>query len=116
MIRERAMELVAALRSGNYIQGKNRLYDNGAYCCLGVACLVAGKSFDDNNRCEEEGEILPISVQEYFDFFDKTGGRRDQQPFEIKNNCRMSCLTEANDGGKTFEQIADFIEKNWEQL
>ncbi len=35
-------EWLTALRSGLYKQGKNLLVDdNGKYCCLGVACLVA---------------------------------------------------------------------------
>ena len=43
MIKERAMELVAALRSGKYKQGKNYLRADDTYCCLGVAVdLVRG--------------------------------------------------------------------------
>lgn len=35
---------VAALRSGKYKQGQYRLHDTAeqGYCCLGVACRVAG--------------------------------------------------------------------------
>src|SRR5688500_14463606 len=33
---------VDALRSGEFRQGKRRLHtDDGRYCCLGVACVVA---------------------------------------------------------------------------
>lgn len=33
---------IAALRSGEYKQGKFYLEHNGGYCCLGVACKIAG--------------------------------------------------------------------------
>ena len=40
---ERKALLVAALRSGEYQQGRGRLYDGieGGYCCYGVACVLA---------------------------------------------------------------------------
>ena len=40
---ERKALLVAALRSGEYQQGRGRLYDGieGGYCCYGVACKLA---------------------------------------------------------------------------
>ena len=48
---ERKALLVAALRSGEYQQGRGRLYDGieGGYCCYGVACVLAGaeKQFRD---------------------------------------------------------------------
>ena len=41
--KERVAALVAALRSGRYEQGHNRLKDEyGGYCCLGVACDISG--------------------------------------------------------------------------
>lgn len=40
---------VEALRSGEYKQGSNRLYSyyDNSYCCLGVACRIAGYSEED---------------------------------------------------------------------
>lgn len=39
---------VAALRSGEYKQGKGTLYreNNDTHCCLGVACRIAGMEND----------------------------------------------------------------------
>ncbi|MDO9068607.1 MAG: hypothetical protein Q7W05_09135 [Deltaproteobacteria bacterium] len=39
---------VAALRSGEYRQGKHMLLDSNtnSYCCLGVLCVAAGKEPD----------------------------------------------------------------------
>lgn len=34
---------LAALRSGEYKQGKNKLRTDGDFCCLGVLCDVAAK-------------------------------------------------------------------------
>ena len=33
---------VEALRSGDYEQGRHSLYEDGKYCCLGVACAIEG--------------------------------------------------------------------------
>lgn len=35
---------VEALRSGEYIQGTNRLQSGGKFCCLGVLCDLAEKA------------------------------------------------------------------------
>lgn len=43
MLNEFAKEWVAALRSGNYMQGKGYLNKQGNFCCLGVACEIAVK-------------------------------------------------------------------------
>lgn len=39
--------LVAALRSGEFQQARNRLRDRDAYCCLGVACEVYRRTTGD---------------------------------------------------------------------
>lgn len=36
---------VAALESGEYSQTRSKLHNNSGYCCLGVACVVAGAEF-----------------------------------------------------------------------
>lgn len=44
MIKEKAMKLVAALRSGVYQQTKDYLHRaDGTMCCLGVACAISKK-------------------------------------------------------------------------
>ncbi len=46
---------VAALRSGDYMQGQKKLYDpdSGSYCCLGVLCAVMGGTFNPANLSDE---------------------------------------------------------------
>lgn len=52
---------IAALESGEYLQGKGRLVqetiDGLRYCCLGVACVVAG--------LERRGEEFKVSATRY---------------------------------------------------
>jgi len=126
MIKERAMELVGALRSGRYQQTRNRLRTDSGYCCLGVACAISGlNEWKLTDRLEwtylEEDNILPERVIEHFGFYNRAGeprissGHWSHGDMEIGGK-RFHCLAEANDGGATFEQIADFIEKNWENL
>lgn len=127
MIKERAMELVAALRSGEYEQGTMRLKDrDGCYCCLGVACHISGlgeygedvssgprfySNLNEYGRLGDES-LLPIAVRDYFGF-KTTEGRTGIGP-RIKDS--YESLISANDGGITFSEIAEYIEQNWETL
>jgi hypothetical protein len=113
MIHARAMELVAALRSGKYQQTTGRLKSNTGFCCLGVACDISkiGKWTSENEYSvvgfmRADG-ILPDPVKNYFGFDGNSG--------QVTNDVRK-CLSDMNDNGATFTQIADFIEQNWESL
>lgn len=108
-------EWVAALRSGDYLQGTGYLYSDDedaaatscapGYCCLGVLCDVAGEN------------ITPREALPSLDFLNRTGVRfRDAEGKEGTRNPLLS-LSEgysagvANDArGKTFNEIADMIE------
>lgn len=86
---------VAALRSGEFKQTtKGYLKLGNAYCCLGVGCVVAGVP-------------IPIfihgrAVVSYAPLNDKVG-----------LSARASRILAAmNDGGKSFPEIADYIEAN----
>jgi hypothetical protein len=127
MIKSRAMELVAALRSGKYKQGRHTLFRDDKYCCLGVACNISrvSKFVQDPDRMPGEyyydGEraVLPDSVKKYFGL--RYGNGRFSNPIPVKDPIlgdlrHCSTLTELNDMGWTFEQIAAFIEKHWEEL
>ena len=110
---------VEALRSGKYNQTKNVLRDIDdqgvptAYCCLGVACEVyvettgrgrwipdssvfsAGDSFEQSTTI-----MLPPIVQNWLGLATTAGA------FDEGGNT----LIEVNDGGSTFDEIADIIE------
>lgn len=94
--KELRKKLVEALRSGNFKQGKMRLKLRDRYCCMGVACIVAGRKFV-RGRCEGRSTVLPESVM--FDY----GFQSDQGRYKVDT------LTSQNDTGATFIEIADII-------
>lgn len=102
---------VAALRSGNYIQGHGTLSKNNLYCCLGVLCDLAvkegickiqpnglgGESIQyDNNR-----SFLPDSVMKWAELDDYSPSI---------NGVDLSNINDS--GSHTFNDIADLIEKH----
>lgn len=118
-----ADQWVQALRSGDYEQGRDALRLGGQHCCLGVLC--------DLHRKEGGGEwihsapgngpdgcltyqtfdgdwdysLLPDAVRRWAGLLDTSpalpGGR---------------LVTQRNDDGWTFGQLADLIETTWEEL
>jgi hypothetical protein len=125
--RERVALLVAALRSGKYIQGPGSLerqLPSGEVrnCCLGVACRVAmehevplevttGGSFEDGKDFYFEGNAgnLPEQVQEWFGF-------TEPDPELLLNGPRSfrRSAIECNDGRRmTFAEIADAFERTY---
>lgn len=121
MIYERAMELVVALRSGKYEQGKDQLHDGNKFCCLGVACEISDKGkWDRNDYYSIEGierahGNLPRTVQRYFGF--KTDYAGFDFIFRPSNDViGYASLVDMNDAGRSFSEIADFIERYWEHL
>ena len=93
---------IAALRSGKYAQTRNVLKDEVGYCCLGVACDISGlgkwDGFHYSIGSEHRAGELPTLVR------DALGLRACNGSF------REGCLTNLNDSGKTFAEIADIIE------
>lgn len=102
-----AKKWVAALRSGEYKQGKGCLCDvKNRYCCLGVACRVYAEevngliitetrdsiNFDGHHKC------LPEQVRMWLGLTHRYG------------EFGVSCLTHLNDKGDTFNEIADLIQ------
>ena len=115
-------KLVKALRSGDYLQGKHRLatvdgYGEHRFCCLGVLCNImqeeTGKLKVKNNgevyQFNTESGVLPPAVMEWSGIKDARGAIKYE-------NGKKNTLTSLNDKGRTFKQIADIIEKNYEAL
>jgi len=87
---------VEALRSGKYQQTTNYLKSDNGYCCLGVLCDIQGADFDAIK--EEFGSLsLAYNPKQYL-------GKVDEL---ISHD-----LAQMNDNGKSFLEIADYIEKN----
>lgn len=104
---------VAALRSGDYKQGKKRLRNSrGAFCCLGVLCNLHAKAHPqiaafEKKKLEYMGceELPPNDVCIWAGF-----AEGDANPFVTINGVGVG-VAEHNDNGRSFAEIADAIEK-----
>jgi hypothetical protein len=84
---------VAALRSGEYRQAKNRLKDeSGAMCCLGVLRVVAG---NPDEGSDDQTALSPTQRERY----------------GLKQSDAVECACK-NDDGESFVEIASYIEAN----
>jgi hypothetical protein len=105
MNKELKAKWVAALRSGEFKQCRQQLVDpvTGGMCCLGVLRHVMSPgSYESLNG---QGKMLAESVAHGLGFR-MTDSDRANAGFVITE------LSEQNDGGKSFAEIADFIEAN----
>lgn len=107
---------VDALRSGEYKQGAGRLRysDDNSFCCLGVLCELAAQAgvigpYDPlEGRYDGASATLPPSVMGWAGLEDNRGRYVGQ------DNSKE--LSQENDGGKTFAEIADIIASEPEKL
>ena len=98
------------LRSGEYEQTTNSLFNGIGYCCLGIACLAFGGKFEEDVYREqwphsEEIQDMKLSGgSEYlsWQFSQKIGLSQTEEN-------KLVCM---NDDGSSFSDIADYIEKN----
>lgn len=129
---------VKALRSGEFEQARSKLHrkidGQDSYCCIGVLCtLVPGLNvtrslpiyYEGSDRAftvkyNDENSFIPIAVataifpKEIYTNdmqFDIAYSKPDDPYFE--NHRRDYWITQLNDGGFTFAQIADLINYLW---
>lgn len=101
-----------ALRSGNYPQARDQLFDGDGYCCLGVACTVLGlepvdydgQSFAYAFGDEKNPVTLPYEGQVWL-------GLNTGNPAVAFPDGYQSLATLNDDGTWSFEDIADAIEE-----
>lgn len=99
MNKELKAKWVAALRSGKYGQCQGVLRDFDGYCCLGVLReIIAPRSTDS----DDDWAALSHDMSEM------AGLRR----YGIGPNNEQETLAAMNDEGKSFDEIADYIEKH----
>lgn len=103
-----AMEWVSALRSGDYKQGRDKLYDlkTDSYCCLGVLQKITGCDTNAENESLISGDIL-----------------NDGVGFIESLNMQLSMLNDgyyvdllAAEYTLNFDEIADLIQIFYEEL
>lgn len=112
-------KLIAGLRSGDFKQVVGRLKRTDGYCCLGVACEISGLgkwgakysesggfSFRPNDGSIAVLTDLPEPVMKWLGWSTRPG-----KTHIIRRGVNYGFyLVELNDGGLTFDQIADVIE------
>lgn len=121
--REHRRLWVAALRSGEFLQGEDRLKfidedDQQRHCCLGVGCDVAikhGLTLTERLIETDDDEGLTVTMFDDEDMSLNTAvrswlGLTTSIGDFMNSDGRPSCLTTLNDGSVSFARIADVIE------
>lgn len=118
MNKEIADKWVEALRSGKYKQGTGSLceitHSGEHYCCLGVLCDIANIPYTIGSAPFKtyDGDKIGLSLG----IMKKVGMESSLGRFRTINNGIQFDLSKLNDGGRSFKEIADVIEQNWEAL
>ena len=110
-----AKKWLKSLRSGEYDQGKGRLRTEDSFCCLGVACDISGLGRWEGDIFYTEGDYfhivyLPEAVMSWLGITTRSG------KFFNEDKDIIWSLSDTNDEGKSFAEIADLIEKHQDDL
>lgn len=119
---------ITALESGLYPQTKNVLHNDEGFCCLGVLCdlylkekkkgwlHLAHKECYTLPYSNSEFEVLPSQVVEWAgldqDFTDNSS-QCPWIPSDRPSGTRELTLSELNDDGHSFHEIAKVIKENF---
>ncbi len=108
---------IQALESGEYEQGKGLLReDEDRYCCLGVLCDLYSKihpstqwQLGDNGTWYflDEEATLPKKVMKWAGLESSAG------EYDLESSKKHPWLTEDNDNGKSFKEIAEIIREKF---
>lgn len=108
---------VAALRSGEYKQGRKELRRGDEHCCLGVLCDLFARESGWNrwspSRLSERGEFQGYTTYREFGLPGAVvciWAQLDPRKDEVQIGCATRTLFDHNDQGRTFAEIADAIE------
>ena len=95
---------VEALRSEKYKQAIGLLKDGDSFCCLGVLCSVMGADWTS-------GDPVLVKDDEEFPLKDSMGDELlGDSGVRLAGIKEQMLLAEMNDNGKSFAEIADYIE------
>ena len=107
-----ANKWIKALRSGKYKQTTSVLRNLDGFCCLGVLCDISERG---KWKRAKGGKVFVFN-----DWYDKTMPNEVIEWAGMNNGFGLlpdTSLTDLNDHeGKSFDEIADVIEKNWNVL
>lgn len=111
---------VRALESGKYEQTIGELAStDGDFCCLGVACEVAIKNGVKLTKkqkghtifYDKQSGVLPTVVKKWLGLRTDSGSFKTPEASYPENIIEMD-LTELNDNGDSFKEIAKVIKSN----
>jgi hypothetical protein len=125
---------IEALNSGDYSQTQDHLKDGDGYCCLGVLCDIVAENDENIIPLDVGFEFVNVPLSDFpFDeeaqefcgddgygtTYDHVGQRVEAQampPIHLAKRLGiidfMDKVAGMNDGGDTFEEIADWIDDN----
>jgi hypothetical protein len=106
---------IAALTSGEYQQTQGKLKNDNSFCCLGVLCDLYSKKTGipwqqkdgepiDSYRFYNETELLPLTISNW-------AGLGDIDNPIVEYGEEQMCISDLNDTGKSFKEIAVIIEE-----
>lgn len=120
-------EWVAALRSGEWQQGVGRLCSLGAdgtkcYCCLGVALALQGRLSEEGGDIADTARhptsmpaanflVEPVTTS----WNDVFANRFNISVISARHDGRLKAVSELNDDGWSFAEIADALEHTYPQ-
>lgn len=112
---------IKALKSGKYKQGTECLRKVNKFCCLGVLSdlyakenKIKWKKDKESYRLFNEGYVLPSMVREWAGLDGHNPGVLITEKIKKKIDCnwKSSSLSNLNDKGCNFKQIAECIDKS----
>lgn len=115
MRKDIAEKWIKALKSGKYKQTSGYLRKDDGFCCLGVLCNLHAKEHPKIAKTQTNPNVylgqmcvLPDSVKQWAEMDTDNG--------LIYNGKSHGCLSEMNDQGKSFKEIAEVIKQNIKML
>ncbi len=117
-IEKNVRDWLSALRSGEYQQVKGTLKTNKGHCCLGVACEVLKQKLNlvEGVLLREDNDLDHNIFSERFTFNRQSATLPRNVQMSLGLNDMEGCfygersLSQLNDRGLSFLQIADLIE------
>lgn len=112
---------VQALKSGEFEQTTGQLCKDEAYCALGVLSVLAlihGQcTYDereDGGRFDNRAIGLSYNIMNWAGIEDFLVAGKEFLPFIYED--KVVSISILNDAGLTFDEIAEEIEKHWEEF
>jgi hypothetical protein len=104
-----------ALRSGKYQQAREKLYDRGSYCCLGVLCRAIGAEFQEFNEPDDDRYYDNAPVLDGINLADSDAqelSRSFLRRVGLSEEVQGRLIIMNDDQQAPFLTIAEYIEKS----